>query len=82
MFNDSDKPTLICFPNPVHDILKVKMSELLENELAQIFDTKGALIKQENIVDLIQSINVKELPSGLYIIYFKRLNKSLKFIKD
>jgi len=81
-FNDSDKPVLICFPNPVHDILKIKMSELHENEVAEIYDTKGALIKKENIVDLIQSINVKDLPSGFYFIYFRRLNRSLKFIKD
>jgi len=81
-FNDSDKPVLICFPNPVHDILKIKMSELHENEVAEIYDTKGALIKKENIVDLIQSINVKDLPSGFYFINFRRLNRSLKFIKD
>ena len=56
------------YPNPVSDIIRVIIPELLppNNLSITIYDTLGRLVKKHNIEDRTTLINVQELPRGLY----------------
>ena len=78
----NSQSSLIIYPNPASDILKIKMPREYINESIQIYNSLGYLVKR---VKLSQSntIDVKGLPNG---IYFLRLDNQSqyygKFIKE
>lgn len=78
-FTDNISQTSI-FPNPVKDILNIKIEEKLKS--VEIFDTNGRLI--QSIISPQYQINVSELVKGTYIIKITSEKRSVteKFIKQ
>jgi aminopeptidase N len=63
---------LIIFPNPVKDRLQVQTNDPdLQIQEAEIFYPSGQLVKKINLEDLSETINVAELPAGLYVLRVK-----------
>lgn len=71
-------PELKCYPNPVKEILYFSRDLKVENSIAEIYSITGTLLKQLKLTD--SSINVSDLPSGLYYVKMKGYRGS-RFIK-
>lgn len=57
------------YPNPVFDMLEVELkSEVEHNHQLRLFDVNGKLMKQMNFLTKNITINLSNLPSGLYFI--------------
>ncbi|NOU18938.1 MAG: DUF333 domain-containing protein [Bacteroidales bacterium] len=62
-------PTSISvYPNPSNNTINVKLSNGAMIGVVKIYNTNGSLVKTENIDKTEKSINVSELPSGVYIL--------------
>ncbi len=74
---------LTIYPNPVEAILNINTSDNRE-KLFQVFDTTGKLLITETSTTKQVSIEVSELPSGMYIVQIKSENEILqkKFVKN
>jgi hypothetical protein len=51
------------YPNPADDYIKI--SSISDNDIAEIYDAMGKLIKRENTAG---EISTSDLPSGMYIV--------------
>jgi len=77
---------LAIFPNPVTDILSLKSSTIKDFKYT-IFNTEGKKIIKASIANgkLINTINLRALPSGLYLLQIEdqtsSFKKSIKFLK-
>jgi hypothetical protein len=69
------------YPNPVVNILKLKLETNFENQSYSICNVDGKIIKQGVINNKITDINVENLSKGVYFIKLAN-NKSYKFIKE
>lgn len=77
--NDNEIDSVSIFPNPVIDIINIESSNPIEHYI--IYDILGNQVMLSNGVE---TVNVKDLNSGLYFIKLVLNNKSttLKFIKS
>ena len=77
---DFERQTLMVFPNPVKDMLTVKLGDITEGKLS-IFNNLGQMVLNQFVKD--ENINVSGLQAGIYIIRLEVDNKSYvnKFIK-
>ncbi|WP_149244300.1 LamG-like jellyroll fold domain-containing protein [Dyadobacter sp. 32] len=69
------------FPNPVTDLLNLSLDSDLINSEAKLYDTGGRLLQTIKIASSEQLLNVKKLPTGIYIIKF-RDGSSKSFVKE
>jgi hypothetical protein len=65
------KGTINLYPNPVADLLTLSLDNSLINSEAKLYDTSGKLLQTIKIASAEELINVKTLPTGVYIIKFK-----------
>jgi hypothetical protein len=61
------------YPNPVTDVLHVKLSEKISGKTSlNIYDQQGRLVQAETIYKntpvLLQTINIKTLGGGFYVL--------------
>ena len=63
-----DKISIDIYPNPVNDILNIDFSVLPSNSQINIFDLNGRLIISENLFSENNTISVKNIESGVYLI--------------
>lgn len=75
------------FPNPANDILYVQASSINEIATLQIIDVTGRKLKEEKIHlngNSSFSINIKDLPKGVYTLLLKSKTKQehQKFVKE
>lgn len=77
---DFENQVLMLFPNPVREILTVKLGTLTTGKIT-IFNNLGQLVLSEVMQQ--EQVNVSALQSGMYMIQFEADNKSYvsKFIK-
>lgn len=73
------------FPNPAQSILNIAIQTTFENNAIEIYNALGQVVyTQLNIVDRVTSVNLNNLPNGLYIVRYTdqngRVNRS--FIKN
>jgi len=61
--------SLRVYPNPTNDILNIGLEDGEENVTVTISDITGKLISQHTFSQHINSISLKELPAGLYILH-------------
>lgn len=81
--NDYDKEMLNIYPNPAYDIMYVNGDKNYYN--VNIIDLDGRIVIEKAISTNDNSINVCNLPSGLYIIKLTDENKQVyirKFVKE
>lgn len=66
---NAHQPSIFIFPNPTKDILNVQMNKS-DYKKVQIIDLQGKLIIEKNIPTTtdIESIDIKQLPAGTYIV--------------
>ena len=72
--NEYQNVKLIAYPNPVEDLLYFNSSIIIDN--VDVFDYTGKLIKSHHIDN--NSLDLKYLPKGIYIIRAKNLENELK----
>tara|TARA_R110002072_G_scaffold198811_2_gene356361 strand:- start:3504 stop:3974 length:471 start_codon:yes stop_codon:yes gene_type:complete len=72
----------ITFPNPTKDniILSISNTEF-EKLVFSIFDIHGRLLKKENIHTKLTTINIKNFPTGIYLLKVHHHKKQLKVFK-
>ena len=70
---------LVFYPNPVKNELIIKNEELRMGDYS-IFNVSGQVLMQGQLLDETTTINVKELPNGMYFV--KVGGKTGKFIKE
>ena len=73
---------VIIFPNPVQDELIVKVA--LENVDMKIINSSGAVVKVMRLLETVNSIDVSNLPSGVYMVYIENDDEPIveRFIKQ
>lgn len=77
---DEKKLSLIkVFPNPVEDLLNVKIENNQKFEFS-LFDVQGKLIQKGNLLNN-SIINMKTLPSANYYLQLTDKNKEIKTFK-
>ena len=79
--NNLTKPNLKIYPNPALDILNIE-SDVNKN-IIRIFDLMGNLVESYDVKDKSISINVNQLPKGIYIVEIEneKGKTNSKFIK-
>jgi len=81
-FKQENDDFIKLYPNPVTNELTIQMSDVHENETAQIYNISGSLIREFRILSNIQQVNVEDLPNEVYEIRFKESPGIVaKFIK-
>lgn len=77
-------PTWQVYPNPATSHLIIESNTHHNNELIQIYDTSGVLLKEvKSSHSHITEINIDDLDSGIYFIRLKyQSNKIVKILKE
>ena len=81
---DQEKLVVSIYPNPVQDILRIKINDLAGVLDVKFYDLEGRLTLTKDINTTSNTINVENLESGVYFILLENnLGKieSIKFIK-
>jgi hypothetical protein len=81
--SNSFENTIKLFPNPASDVLNIENTTNSNVSTVSIYSISGALVKQINSENSIQSISVSELQTGLYFVKVQVNDevKNFKFIK-
>ncbi|MFT6211693.1 MAG: plastocyanin [Bacteroidia bacterium] len=70
------------YPNPATDFIKVDLSDNSNGVTYQVFNALGVLVMTGKLNDEVSTIDVRNLPSGTYLMQLKgRQNTRLKFVK-
>jgi hypothetical protein len=74
---DEDKPEpILVYPNPVINILNVKVSELKAGSKLELFNVLGIKVQSQNLTNSLQEISLEGLPSGPYLLYIINGNET------
>jgi len=75
---------LYIYPNPAENIITIYVKGLHENTNVQFFSITGSLVKEIQISDMSNHINISDLPAGIYNIrmIYKGNVLNGKFIKQ
>ncbi len=76
-----DTVALKLYPNPVLNVLNVKVDSNLNNQPYSIVDSLGRVILSGNLEEVETTINVEQLSNGIYYLKVSDNNAS-KFIKE
>ena len=71
----------LLYPNPVINVLNIKVDNSLINQPYTIFDSLGRIVLKGNLDDFETTINVEQLSKGIYYLKVSN-NKVSKFIKE
>jgi len=66
--DNSINNNIVIFPNPVDEILYIKLYENVNQSNLNIYDNVGRLILRNTIEKDFSSINLKNLPGGFYLV--------------
>jgi len=76
-----EKNNFAVFPNPASNFITVKKINQ-ENEIINIYNSLGELVKSNSSFNEINRIDVSDLPKGIYYVNLSLQNKNQKFIKN
>ena len=81
---EGKKISIDIYPNPVQDFLNINFDGEQQDLMVSIYSVSGQLIRQENLTEMNNQINLSELNGGLYFIKVegKTLNIFQKIIKQ
>jgi hypothetical protein len=65
------------FPNPAKDRLDIRFNEISAGTVIQLSNMTGTIIKKIDVSGTVTSVDVSDLPSGLYCISCQNLGKKL-----
>lgn len=80
--NDYTQEHLKIYPNPVKDVLTIHFLEGQGNDVLMIYTILGELIKEKYSSSTTVSINLDELPSGVYILKSRNTKACYKVMKQ
>jgi hypothetical protein len=63
--------TVVFYPNPVIELLNVKVSKLEAGATIQVYNASGALVLNQRLANATQTISLKGLASGIYNVQVK-----------
>lgn len=69
------------YPNPCSDVLYIE-SSFMEQVNFQLFDGKGRLVLNGQIDEVNDSISLKNLNAGLYLLHINQVPVPIRFIKN
>ncbi|MCF6366535.1 MAG: GEVED domain-containing protein [Bacteroidales bacterium] len=80
----TEKNNLYIYPNPAQNIITVYLKNMNENSIVQIYSITGSLIKEVQISEYNNQINISDLPNGIYNLRLIQNNKLVtgRFIKQ
>lgn len=71
------------YPNPTTNFIKVDLSDNSNGVTYEVFNALGVLVMTGKLNDEVSTIDVRNLPSGTYLMQLKgRQNTRLKFVKQ
>jgi hypothetical protein len=72
------------FPNPVSDVVNIKIADLQGSAGIRVFDIYGRLVMQQTSSQSITPLNVSRLSSGVYMIRVMNGGKEtvMKIVKE
>jgi hypothetical protein len=72
------------FPNPVSDVVNIKIADLQGSAGIRVFDIYGKLVMQQTSGQALTELNVSKLSAGLYMIKVSNNGKenTLKIVKE
>ncbi len=76
-----DKNNVVVYPNPVKDVLHIKLKEYDVPIEAQVFDINGQILLSQKIMGSDPVLNVSQLAGGLYIVKVKEANRTVAKVK-
>ena len=76
-----EKNLTLLYPNPVLNVLNIKVDYNLINQPYNVFDSLGRVVLNGKLNDVDTSINVEQLSKGIYYLKVSDKNAS-KFIKE
>jgi Secretion system C-terminal sorting domain len=70
-------------PNPVKDILTIDLADTSQNISIEVWNTIGQFVKSENFTAMKPTIDMGDLPNGIYILVVKMgsIQKTVQFLK-
>lgn len=68
-------------PNPVDDIVTVRLASDYLDDVILLYNTYGELVKTSNISQTSTTIHLSELPSGLYVLKSTKTQLAFKILK-
>jgi hypothetical protein len=71
----------LLYPNPVINVLNIKVDDILINQPYDIFDSLGRVVLKGKLNEVETTINVEQLSKGIYYLKVSDKNAS-KFIKE
>jgi phosphatidylserine/phosphatidylglycerophosphate/cardiolipin synthase-like enzyme len=71
---------LAIFPNPSSDVIHVEVSKTLLGESLTLVDIQGRSVMQLNINELLSTIDVSNLESGVYFLSTSSINSTLRVV--
>lgn len=81
---NKQEPTFEIYPNPVSAILELKIANPTQNTTYQIVNSLGEIVKSNGVFNQQSSINVSDLPKGVYYISVSSQDSNktiLRFVK-
>lgn len=76
-----DENNIFMYPNPVKEVLHIKLKEHSGPIEAQVFDINGRMLLNQKITGSDPALNVSQLAGGLYFVKVKAANKTLATVK-
>ena len=76
--DELSKTTFNIYPNPVNDILNIKVAELNSNSTITIFDIAGKMVLSSTLKNGLNTMNVNSLNSGIYFYAIKQNNEIIE----
>ena len=77
----SQSCNVLVFPNPATDIINIMFDNVEKMQNLGIYSLTGDLVYEKNITSDHQTINVREYPTGLYILKIFYKNGESEFVK-
>jgi hypothetical protein len=80
---NNDQINIVSYPNPVNNLLKIKVDDSLLGHLSySLYDNNGKIIFSEKAIKNVESeIDVQILTTGMYFIAIKKENQTIKKFK-
>jgi hypothetical protein len=67
------QPELVCYPNPVHSIVNLMVSDVYSDSEFIVIDCNGNMVLQGRMNGSLSRVDLGQLPTGLYQV---KLNTS------
>ncbi len=75
------KDNIVIYPNPTKDLINISASTNFIGKNYRIFDYKGKLLQSKTIQSENTTLNLADLPSGLYLLRIEGNIESYKIVK-